>query len=268
MFVHSYLTQKFIILPAIYGIQSTKSTHSTYYCTGDMNTLTLVLFYVIISTCLALSESTTQKNVAFYDICFLCVLAYRATLFSPEKEERNIGRRKKTILFFQRFGRLSFACNPHNTARQNSEPRVVACPRYTGRPRQSDPSRVEVPQVLPERVLEVVVEEGPGRLWGESLKKETRSGPARQKKTAKDLSFTKPGETATLPTECAARGGSTIRKPGRCSTTSVSAIRATNGENTTRLCGYCEGEPGGSPSIGVRIDNFVFACFSLDCTLT
>ena len=56
---------------------------------------------------------------------------------------------------------------------------------------------MEVPQVLAERVLEVVVEvvveEGPGRSWGENLKKETRSGPARQKSPAEDLSFAKPG---------------------------------------------------------------------------
>ena len=38
-------------------------------------------------------------------------------------------------------------------------------------------------------VVEVVVEEDPGRSWGKRLKKETRSGPARQKSPAEDLSL-------------------------------------------------------------------------------
>ena len=53
-----------------------------------VNILTFTLFLKSldynISTCLALSESPTIF-CRFYDICFLCVLASRGTLFSPEQ---------------------------------------------------------------------------------------------------------------------------------------------------------------------------------------
>ena len=62
--------------------------------------LTFILFnYLITTTCLALSEFSTVfcrfYNICFPRIlCFICVPSYRATFFSPEKEE------KKRFCFF------------------------------------------------------------------------------------------------------------------------------------------------------------------------
>ena len=79
--------------------------------------LSLYLNYLIIRTCLTRSESTTII-CRFYDLCFLRVLwflrvlAYHATLSSPEKEKYIYPKTKKTILLFKQCGRLSFVFSP------------------------------------------------------------------------------------------------------------------------------------------------------------
>ena len=72
---------------------------------------------MIIRTSLTRSESTTII-CRFYDLCFLRVLwflrvlAYHATLSSPEKEKYIYPKTKKTILLFKQCGRLSFVFSP------------------------------------------------------------------------------------------------------------------------------------------------------------
>ena len=66
------------------------------------NILTLILFLKSldfnIGTCLTLSESTTIF-CRFYDLCFLRVVASRATLFFPEQQKKKLGKRKGLFCF-------------------------------------------------------------------------------------------------------------------------------------------------------------------------